>query len=337
MQGGGRGGRRRSSPLTDATRLARAAGLALLLAAACGGDEPADRLGPDGMLEVDGAQLWYGTVGSGAPLILLHGGPGLGQVYLLANLDAPGFPPEGMRIVAYDQRGSGRSTGAEEPDSIYMDRFVRDLEAVRRATGQERVALLGHSFGGLLAMHYAVRHPERVAGMILLDPDPASRVLWERHREIVASRTTRADSLAMAAISSSEGWEIDPVNLERHTLIGLQAYFGEREAAQALRLGLERNVYGNFPGTAELMRERLGDWDLFDELGSVQAPTLIVTGTESIFPMEAHERLADALPDAELVVLEGVGHFPHMEDKEGFGRAVGAFLAEITGEVGGGP
>lgn len=291
-------------------------------------------LDAEGYLTVEGANLRYGTQGSGAPVILLHGGPGIGHGYLVASLVAPGFPPEGLRWIAYDQRGSGRSTGAEDPGRLNMEQFVADLEAVRTATGEERVALLGHSFGGLLALHYALRHPERVAALILLGPDPASRELWARAGEVIEARTTDEERAVMDAIAAQDGWQADPRLLETWYVARFQAYFGRREAGRDLVLGLERNVYGNFPGTARIVRESLGDWDIFDELARVEAPTLIVTGDASIFPEEAHERLQDALPNAELVVLPGVGHFPQMEDPRGFARSVNAFLDGVTGPTG---
>jgi proline iminopeptidase len=307
--------------------------LSLLALSACGEKEAPPRLAAEGSLEVDGAQLRYGTEGSGAPVIILHDGPGIGQAYFVSAFGAPGFPPPGLRWIAYDQRGSGRSTGAEDPSKLTMARFVEDLEAVRKATGEERVALMGHGFGGLLALEYAVAYPERVAAMILLDPDPASHRLWAEHERIVEARTTDEDRMLMAAISGGDGWELDPVQVERYYLVRFQAYFGRREAASGLRLGLAQSVYGNFPKTAEIVRESLGDWDIFDRLSGVTARTLILTGDQSIYPMRAHEMLRDALPNARLVVLPGVGHFPQMEDPEGFAREVDAFLAEITRNV----
>lgn len=310
--------------------------LALVTAAsftACGEGEVPVRLDQEGALVVDGAQLQYLVAGSGAPMVILHGGPGIGVGYLLSELDAPGFPPEGLKWVAYDQRGSGRSTGAEDPSKLTMDRFVEDLEAIRAATGQERIALLAHSFGGLLAMHYALRYPHRVAAMILVDPEPASRALWAEHEDIVESRLTEEDRMLMQSVSTSENWQLDPIQLENYYLARFRAYFGKREASVRLQLGLPQSVYGNFPATAVAMRESLGDWDLFDQLEGLETRTLIITGDQSVFPARAHERLRDALPRSELVVLPGVGHFPHMEDKAGFAEAVTRFLNDVTADV----
>jgi len=296
----------------------------------CTESEVPVRLQSEGALAVGGAQLRYWVAGSGPPVVILHGGPGIGVAYLLSELDSPGFPPEGLQWVAYDQRASGRSTGAEDLSQITMDRFVEDLEAVRQATGQERMALLGHSFGGLLAMHYAIRYPEHVAAMILLDPDPASQELWAQHDSIIEARLTDEDRMIMTAMSSGVNWEADPVTTENYYLARFQAYFGRREAAVRLRLGLAQGVYGNFPKTAAAMRASLGNWDIFDELAGLDVRTLIVTGDQSVFPLAAHERLAAALPRSELVVLPGVGHFPHMEAPDVFAEVASRFLDDVT-------
>ena len=305
---------------------------ALLAAGGCAelGEESVTSLGTDGYVDVGGGLLFYATQGSGPPVIMLHGGPGVGQLYLVVALGSESFPPQDFRWVAYDQRGSGRSTGGEDPSRLTIEQFVEDLDAVRAATGERRVALLGHSFGGLLALHYAVRYPDRVTGMILLDPDPASRELWARHEEIVESRRTAAERAELDSISSVEGWELDPLEIEAYHLVRLRPYFGRQEAWPRLMLGLRFGVYGNFPNTALAVRESLGDWDIFEALTAVEAPTLIITGDRSPFPLSAHEMLREALPNGELVVLPGVGHFPHMEDPDGFSRAANAFLDSLS-------
>ncbi|MHC4925354.1 MAG: alpha/beta hydrolase, partial [Planctomycetota bacterium] len=181
---------------------------------------------------------------------------------------------------------------------------------------------------------YAIRYPENVAALILLDPDPASRTLWAAYEEIVDARTSDEARAVMDAVSARSGWDIDPRALEVYYSARYESYFGDPEVSRGLVLGLQMNVFGNFPGTAQAMRESLGDWDIFGDLGAVDAPVLILTGDRSIFPAEAHERLRDALPDGRLVILPGVGHFPHMEAPDAFAREVAAILNEVTAGTG---
>ena len=144
------------------------------------------------------------------------------------------------------------------------------------------------------------------------------------------ARTTDEDRAIMASASEVPGWDEDPQALELYSMARMRSYFGDRGSARGLTLGIEQDVYGNFPATAAAVRASLGDWDLFPRLDAVDLPTLILTGDASIFPMEAHEALRDALPSARLVVLPGVGHFPFIEAPEAFARTLGNFLADVT-------
>ena len=119
------------------------------------------------------SRLFVRDLGSGHPVIVLHGGPDFDHSYLVPELDGLA---EQNRLVFYDQRGRGRSWSGEGPDSVTIDSEVEDLDRVRAWTGSTTVALLGHSWGGLLAMEYAIRHPERVSHLILED---ASGMAWD--------------------------------------------------------------------------------------------------------------------------------------------------------------
>lgn len=279
-----------------------------------------------GTLEVAGAELIYWIAGNddAPPLFVLHGGPGLGSHYLqnplLRTLG------EERRLVFYDQRGSGYSEGAEEPIRLTLQRFVFDLEAVRRAARQERIDLLGHSFGGLLALRYALEYPERVGKLVLVDPDPASRALWQAFEERIAGRTSPPDAARLAEIASRPGWERDPEVMAEWLKTRLRAYVARPQDAEEIVIRFDEMTLRNFRVTRDSVRRDLGDWDLHDRLGVVMSPTLILAGGDSIFPPAAMEALEAALPDAELQVLEGVGHFPFVEVPESFAGAVLAFL-----------
>src|SRR6476659_8292938 len=118
------------------------------------------------------SRLFVRDLGSGHPVIVLHGGPDFDHSYLVPELD--GLADQ-YRLVFYDQRGRGRSWSGEGPESVTIDSEVEDLDRVRAWTGSATVALLGHSWGGLVAMEYAIRHPDRVSHLILMNTAPASR------------------------------------------------------------------------------------------------------------------------------------------------------------------
>jgi proline iminopeptidase len=109
--------------------------------------------------------LFLREVGAGRPILVLHGGPDFDHTYLRPELDVLAGS---FRLVFYDQRGRGRSGNGD----VSLVSELADADAVRAEAGAERVAVLGHSWGGLLAAEYAVRHPERVSHLILLNTSP---------------------------------------------------------------------------------------------------------------------------------------------------------------------
>ena len=111
------------------------------------------------------ASLYVRVVGQGPPVLVLHGGPDFDHSYLLPELDRLG---DAFRVVYYDQRGRGRSAEHVRPEDVSLGSDVEDVDAVRRHLGLEAPILLGHSWGTVLALEYALRHPRQVSRLILM-------------------------------------------------------------------------------------------------------------------------------------------------------------------------
>src|SRR6266542_157387 len=120
---------------------------------------------------VDGAELFCREIGQGRPIIVIHGGPDFDHTYLLPEMDRLS---DTFRLIYYDQRGRGKSADNVQPEDVTFQSEVEDLEGLRQYFQLESVAVLGHSWGGLLAMEYAIRHPDRVSRLILMNTAPAS-------------------------------------------------------------------------------------------------------------------------------------------------------------------
>ncbi len=131
-------------------------------------NQPAPR---EGYAPVESAQLYYREIGQGQPIVILHGGPDFDHSYLLPGLDRLS---DSFRLIYYDQRGRGRSAGNVRPEEVSIQSDVEDLECLREYFRLESVAVLGHSWGGVLALEYALRHPDRVSHLILMNTAPAS-------------------------------------------------------------------------------------------------------------------------------------------------------------------
>src|SRR5262249_28515490 len=117
------------------------------------------------------AELYAREVGQGTVVIVLHGGPDFDHSYLLPELDRLS---DSYRLIYYDQRGRGRSADGVNPEDVTLASDIADMEKVREHFKLDSVVLLGHSWGTVLALEYALRYPQRVSRMILMNPAPPS-------------------------------------------------------------------------------------------------------------------------------------------------------------------
>lgn len=298
-------------------------GVSLSLAG-CGGTRAARPAAADATVELDvpvaNARLhvWAVGGGSGVPVIVLHGGPGLSHEYTrpLARLGGGA-----RRVAFYDQRGTGRSPA--EPEARHdLAAHVADLDAVRAALGAERAILVGHSWGGLVALAYVAAHPERVERLILVDSLPPTSWAWMMANRRFDTRVAAlvAEGLIPADLPPAANGDCSP------TLIALlPAYYHDP------RHPATRDLAGSrcHDGLLELTWEHVGAVDLTASLAAVSVPALVIQGQSDPFGRMADD-VAAALPRAAIrtVYLPACGHLPWEECPRGFFPEVGRFLTE---------
>ena len=279
-----------------------------------------------GMLSLEGARLYYEVVGTGDPVIVVHGGPGLDHAYLQPGLDALGTL---NTMVYYDQRGTGRSGGDLTEESINLDTFVEDIDALRQTLGYDRVTVLGHSFGALIALEYALRFPESLRALILMNPvEPGSRYR-DQTAERQQSRSLAEDSEEMEALRQSEAFVArDAATLSQIYRVAFRQVLRDREQIDQLDLDLATATAKNGQDVAALLGASFGVVDWWDRLGAIETPTLVLHGRYDAPPIDMSRELAEAFPLGTFEVLDS-GHFPYMEDRNGLLSAVSGFLAGV--------
>ncbi len=147
----------------DAMRRGGAAVAALLAGSfAC-----AEPQGEAGFVAFEDATLAYEVVGTGDPIVVVHGGPGLDRSYLRPGIDVLA---SGHQLVFFDQRGTGESESELTDEAINLDRFVEDIDVLREHLGHDRITVLAHSFGSLIGTRYAIRFPDRLNALVLANP-----------------------------------------------------------------------------------------------------------------------------------------------------------------------
>lgn len=283
---------------------------------------------------VHGVRLWYRVAGApgGTPVLFLHGGPGYNS-HSFATLAGPALE-RGLRMIYLDQRGSGRS---ERPwtRQYALDTLVADLEALRAHLGVPQLALVGHSFGGTLALEYAARHPERVARMVLVAP--ASDIAAACAARVARLETAHPAALARARADTAGrgGTPRDACDLAFNTLSGAEhARFNDAvmfpDSLVARRMADVDSASG-LRNTGELSQALFGGGLLgyrFAGHARVTMPVLVVTGGhDAAIGMPAQEALARTLPAVRLSVYERAGHFVYLDEPARFTREVTAFLA----------
>jgi proline iminopeptidase len=265
--------------------------------------------------------LFCRDVGAGHPIVVVHGGPDFDHAYFLPELDRLS---DSFRLVYYDQRGRGRSAEGVRPEDVTLASELDDLDRVRSRFGLESVAVLGHSWGGVLAMEYAIRHPERVSHLILMSTGPASAGDWRFLREELVRRRDPRDQAEMNEIAATDAYargdlEAEAEYYRRHFRMTLRA----PELLEALVGRLRANFTEDGVVLARTIEHRLydetsrtEDWTLFPALRELDVPTLLLHGEHDFVPVELVVRIADAVPGARLTVLPGVGHFAYLEAPE---------------------
>lgn len=278
----------------------------------------------------DGLHLWASASGRGAPLVLCHGGPGLWDMFgdVAALLD------DTATVIRWDQRGCGRSERCDGPWTT--ERFVADLDAVRRHFGHDRIAVLGHSWGAQLALAYTLAHPERVSTLVYvggtgIGPDAD----WHpAYRENLLARLGETPRRLARWRELADRTALTPAEAREYAVLQWSVEFEDRERAPDLAERMADPWFGvNGDCNKALGRERRRTWGtpaLRAACAALDVPVLIVDGAGDIRPRSAVDSLERALPEVRRVVLPRAGHHPWEEDPEGFRTAVASALARAT-------
>ena len=267
--------------------------------------------------EVRGVSLFERRVGSGPPAVVLHGGPGAHHDYLL-----PGFDrlARGRTLIYHDQRGGGQSpVGRDVP--VGWQEQVADLEALREIWELDRMPLVGYSWGGLLAMLYAIAHPDRVERLALVSPAPAWKEARDRFEQRFAERNLDPALQARRRELRESGLrEQDPAAYQRQIFdLSVLPYF-----ADPTRVG-EMTPFRVTGRTQQEVWSSLGEYDLRPALARLSLPAVVLHGEADPIPIETARAVADAL-GADFHPLPRCGHVPHVEAVDALTRILDGFL-----------
>ncbi len=283
------------------------------------------------IVESGPARLFVRDVGEGRPLVVVHGGPDFDHQYLLPELDRLAAV---RRLVYYDQRGRGRSFIGEVAADVTVRSEVEDLDAIRRALHLGSIVVLGHSWGALVAMEYALAFPASVSHLILISPAPASPDDATDLRRCLRDSRSVEQLDRMAALAASPAFQAGDVESDAayyriHFAAALRRPELVDEVVDRLRRGFSNAGIVAARAIEEHLYDqtwRSADYDLLTRLGQLHVPTLIIHGDGDLIPLELARHVADAIPDARLEVLNDCGHFAYLEQPDPTFWAIAGFL-----------
>lgn len=265
-------------------------------------------------VEILGTQIFFTTSGKGIPCLVMHGGLGLDHTYL-QGLDIIG---DVLQFVYYDHRHTGRSS-RPPLETVTHAQLAADAENLRQRLGLARVAVLGHSYGGFIALEYALRYPDSLSHLILVDTAP----VFNYGEEIINNAIARGATPAMleALTSSSTTDEamksalklIWPLYFHRHQP-AYDALLADIIACAALE---------------EHQEKLLSTYNMLPTLHEIGCTTLLLVGRDDFICPPSQSQLIHAhIPRSHLVVFEHSGHFPWIEEPACFIQTVKAWLEQ---------
>jgi len=258
----------------------------------------------------DGIDIRYEERGQGPPVYVCQGGPNNICDTLISNL---GPLEDGHRLVFHDYRGSGQSAAAPA-DTYRFDRLADDLDELRRHLGDPSIAVLAHSMGGFIAVHYALRHAAACRALVLVGTTPcgASRPMAVPVlRALGVPRLLKALAMGMRFLLL---WSWRRPSRER-----TMAMYAPMSVTQEARPELRARVAAAHAGlpvdndNSEVLMNALGGVDLRGELASITCPVLVLYGSRDAVMVAGGGMLERGIPHAEVTVLPQIGHEPFIE------------------------
>ena len=287
----------------------------------------------------DGLHVWTWSLGGSAakqrpPLLVLHGGPGIGHAYL-RNLSA--LASQSQRIIFYDQLGCGQSDRPSDPGYWTLTRFVREIDYVRDALQLDQIVLLGQSWGGMLAIEYLLQQPSGVCGAILSN-SLASAPMWSGALEQLKMQLPPEHRAAIETGQAS-GDDRNPdyqqavMAFYRRHVLRLNPF--PDVIVQALEA--PNPVYETLWGNNEFsVTGHLKDWDRMKDLHRIQTPVKLISGEFDESTPEQNQAMLDQLPHASWTLMADCSHLANLENPAAYLSIVQAFLDELTPQTSGG-
>ena len=273
-------------------------------------------------MSIRDVSLCVEVLGQGYPLVLMHGGPGADH-WSFVNFRRCA---DQFTLVFYDHRCNGRSTGAPV-SSMTWENLTADADALRQELGFEKWAVLGYSFGGHVALEYALRYPDSLSHLVLLDTGGDSRWARQNAGDLLAKRGYSPEKVKL--VRRFFNGEIEPGEMLPALMRFGDAYYSHPSFLQTARDLTHGEWRAKIRPEALIFagRHLLNGWTVMDRLGEINVSTLVMAGRDDfLFPPEHQAELAAGIPNARLRIIDGAGHNALSERPDEVIQAVREFI-----------
>jgi proline iminopeptidase len=277
-------------------------------------------------IRIEDNVIFTKKMGSGEPIIFLHGGPGLSHDYLVQPFEQLSSKYE---LIFFDQRGSGASSALGPDQTICIDDFVTDIETLRKSLKLSDITLIGHSWGGLLAVLYAKKFGNSLRKMILIDPAPGNSSLDNAGRSIMRGRLSVEDIEEINSIMKNKPFETqDMVAINRFIQINERPRFFDQSYLSRNKPTFTFEMIVKLQTVSGLLNEELDDYDIYHTIQGVDIKTLVIHGDYDPIPVESSKKYSEMLPSSKFQLMDDCGHFPFIEKQKETLMSIEDFLTE---------
>jgi proline iminopeptidase len=292
----------------------------------------------EGYVDANGVLIYYQTIGQGAPLMIVHGGPGASHDYLMPYL----LPlVRGNKLIFIDERGSGRSEKLEDASQYIVENMVEDVESVRQALRLGKISLMGHSYGGVLAQAYAFKYQQNLTHLVLggtfYSTSEMNKVLAEEKRNMPPEALVKLEALEKAGLfNKGKDWEKGRYPDDYAKLAWGDGYFPYLYQRRP-----DANydpASGNTSTSWDLYREMWGSDGEFiidgnlksveylDKLSSIHVPTLLICGDHDESNPRLSRTMHEKIAGSKLAIMPQSGHMAFVDQPNLYIKTVAEFL-----------
>jgi len=294
------------------------------------GNTPTNKEGDSDLIEevvnINGVDHFIKKIGKGDPLVVIHGGPGLFHNYLTPHFKELS---QKYQIVFYDQRGCGKTEFPKDTSTISINNFVADLESIRNHLKIDKLNLVSHSWGTLIAVNYGKTYPQNLNKLILVSPAPATTDFFNETFNNMQKKRKEEDTKELVKLMMSKEFEKrDGETFKKAVSLGDKVNLSTPSRVTDLYepMFFDKTTANHLLLVNSMMEQAFFDFDISTGLEVLTCPTLIIYGSLDNVPLASAQYIQNNIKNSKLSIIKNTCHYPFFESPVEFNAAVNDFL-----------